>query len=464
MPAQAGQDSGADNGQLGAVQMALANMPTNAPTVPSPFRLSRRAVLTASALAAGLVVGGGALAWYKLHNPTGTQQTGNTVTPTTIVETGPKNLVAGTPILQLTAHTNYVWVAAWDPTGRYLLTAGKDGNIFIWDITAAVKNAATTPKLTQPLHQFTVADLIFDNVNDQICWSQDGKKLIVVGITASATTVSKIYVLDPFTPGSNPVSYSDYDDVIMGNNPIYGTVSAGPGSEDFTVLNVGSTGSQAQVWSVGQTEVPAVIYDAGDDLSRTCWSADGSLLAGMTSDVAAKLALLLWQKTNPRHPQEWNLPTRDSTLTFFREADTLSWSPVDNHYLLISNVDQMLIWDRRVNKAVLTLQANTTSNAPVITGASWSPNGRYVTTSYSPDGSQVTQVTFTNPQIMVWDVQKLLKASNSDQAQLPLLTFKSQVSSMQHKDAITDLNWSPDGRYLATASFDKSVIIWKVDS
>jgi WD40 repeat protein len=184
----------------------------------------------------------------------------------------------------------------------------------------------------------------------------------------------------------------------------------------------------------------------------------------MTGGLAAKLALLLWQKTNPRHPQEWNLPTRDSGLTFFRLADTLSWSPVDSHYLLISNVDQMLIWDRRVNKAVLTLQANTTSNAPVITGASWSPNGRYVTTSYSPDGSQVTQVTFTNPQIMVWDVQKLLKASNSDQAQLPLLTFKSQVSSMQHKDAITDLNWSPDGRYLATASFDKSVIIWKVDS
>ena len=459
-----GHDSGSDNGQLGAVQMALANMPTNAPTVPSPFRLSRRAVLAASTLAAGLAVGGGVLAWYKLRNMPATQQKGHAITPTPTIATGPKNLVAGTPLLQLAAHTNYIWTAAWDPTGRYLLTAGKDGNIFIWDIATAVKNAATSPKLTQPLYKFTVADLIFDNETAQICWSQDGKKLLIVGMSSStSSTASKIYVLDPFTAGSTPVSYSDYDDVIMGNNPIYGTVTAGPGNDDFTVLNGGTSGTQAQVWSMAQTEVPTVIYDVAESLSRVCWSADGSLLAGLTSGLSEKMALLLWEKTNPRHPQEWNLPTRDFALTFFRLADTLNWSPVDSHYLLISNVDQVLIWDRRVNKAALTLQANTSSNAPVITGASWSPNGRYAATSYAPDGSQVTQVTFTNPEIMVWDVQNLLKTSNSSQAQLPLLTFKSQVSTIQHTDAITDLNWSPDGKYLATASFDKTVIVWKVD-
>ncbi|QBD83205.1 hypothetical protein EPA93_47495 [Ktedonosporobacter rubrisoli] len=32
-----------------------------------------------------------------------------------------------------------------------------------------------------------------------------------------------------------------------------------------------------------------------------------------------------------------------------------------------------------------------------------------------------------------------------------------------HSSTIIDIAWSPNGRYLATTSYDKTVIIWQVD-
>jgi WD40 repeat protein len=53
-------------------------------------------------------------------------------------------------------------------------------------------------------------------------------------------------------------------------------------------------------------------------------------------------------------------------------------------------------------------------------------------------------------------------AFSAETAQAPTLAFASH-NALQHSEAITDFAWSPDGRYLATASLDKTVLIWLVD-
>ena len=32
-----------------------------------------------------------------------------------------------------------------------------------------------------------------------------------------------------------------------------------------------------------------------------------------------------------------------------------------------------------------------------------------------------------------------------------------------HRLAVTSVSWSPDGRYIASTSYDKTVLVWRVD-
>ncbi len=45
----------------------------------------------------------------------------------------------------------------------------------------------------------------------------------------------------------------------------------------------------------------------------------------------------------------------------------------------------------------------------------------------------------------------------------PKLFFAGSEAA-KHTKAILDVEWSPDGRYIASASADNTVIVWKVDA
>jgi WD40 repeat protein len=96
---------------------------------------------------------------------------------------------------------------------------------------------------------------------------------------------------------------------------------------------------------------------------------------------------------------------------------------------------------------------------------SWSPNGRYIVGSYCVLGDNNKARTI-DPHIYIWDTLALRKKVSPTAAtvtiQKPTLSFWQQ-GTLQHTDTIIDVQWSPDGRYLATASLDHKVMIWTVD-
>jgi WD40 repeat protein len=425
------------------------------PYTPSPLerKVGRRSILIGGAIAAAAVIGGGVAALEAVHSHTPAHpQTGAQSTPVP----GPRKLIPGVPLLRLTGHTGAVWMAAWHPAGHYLLTAARDG-IMLWDVASALQNNIPGSEFSTPMRKWTVAGIKFENLTEGVSWSKDGQKVI-----AGGSLSDKLYVLDVSDSSSAPTIYRDLDLAILGDAAIYVNTAPGPRNDLFTAVNSAITGSQAQVWRLGQTEEPVINYDVADDLDVLQWSPDGSMLAAITGGLAKQNGFYLWKSSDPLHPRFFISPRRNAAIAFGVIADTIAWSPTTPYLLLISNADEALIWDVRKDQPTLILNAEVDPSIPAISKLSWSPNGRYVIGSYDPLGDNTTLA--VNPQFFVWDIQDLLKGGASSTPHPPSLTFSAPTGSASHTKAIIDLNWSPDGRYLATSSFDQSVIIWKVDA
>lgn len=425
--------------------------------------IRRRQFLVGGITAATVLVAGGLTGAAYLYNrnnqkpavtPPGTGSSNGTSTP----GRGPKRLVAGVPVLGLTGHSSSVWTAAWDPTGRYLLTIGEDQQIMVWEIANALGNGTTAYTISKPMRMWKIAGAKLDS-GGGVCWSPDGRKVIV-----AQTFSDKFYVLDVFGASDTPIAYSDVNTVNNGGNLSYTSACPGPGQNQFTV----TTGHVAQVWNPGQTNSPAnsFVYTTQSDdfLGNPAWSADGSMLASMVEGLlSSSLKFALW----PNRPQQatssvYALPQRDPHITSNTLVVTVTWSPVDPHLLLISDADVGVVWDVTKNAPLLLLGGQAPAHAPEMDGLSWSPNGRYIAGTYGVS-SFVPDERPISPQILIWDIDTLRKSgASSTTVQQPVLTF-GQQGFLQHTQAVTDLEWSPDGRYIATASMDGKVIIWRVD-
>ena len=408
-----------------------------------------------------MLVGGVAVAALAAAGVTTTVILHNRSTQVSRLPTpGPHKLIAGIPMLSLNAHTDEVWVAKWHPSGRYLVTAGADRNIMLWDITSILRDPHHASMLTTPLKTWSVAGIQFTDTNGGLCWSPNGKQLIF-----PQSFGDKIYVLDVFAKTSTPVIYSNEVRINTNADLIYNEVCPGPLLGHFSVTSE----NFVEIWRLGQTASPEKTVYCDKNLnilniSKLNWSHDGSILAALFEGDDDHLRAAFW-RSGQLAAHITNMPARSPHYTFFRMADTIAWSPTEPHLLLLSNADMAVIAD--LQKQVLALAIGVLNNtaAPVLSGMSWSPNGRYIVGSYCVLGDNNTNRTI-DPHIYIWDTIALRKnvspTAPTVNIQSPTLSF-GQQGALQHTDTIVDVQWSPDGRYLATASLDHKVMIWKVD-
>ena len=106
-----------------------------------------------------------------------------------------------------------------------------------------------------------------------------------------------------------------------------------------------------------------------------------------------------------------------------------------------------MLWDVQQNKLLQTFK--TTDPVPFLTGLAWSSNGKYLTGSYAE-----------SPRVYVWDTQMAGAAPGGAQ---PQKLFFPQPGTHVHTATVSDVAWSPDGRYITSASGDTTVVVWLVD-
>jgi len=443
-----------------------SQLPTQQPVRP---RFTRRALIVGGGAVVALAAVASATALYP-HFSSSPQPYSSSATPTVTLSRptpGPAKLGAGIPLLSLAAHQKELTIARWDPTGRYLATGSLDATVMLWDLASPLASGSgSVQSLSRPLRTWNLPCPLFAN---RLCWSADGRSLAV--LIADPQGNDRIALYDPFSTSSNPRALYHIADISAGKLA-YPAIAWSPTASSFATPSFvqGQQQQRVALWHTNNTTAPArtltanvtgtprtIIYDnykldnSFTNLNALAWSTDGKRLATHTNSGS----VILWDTTTGSVQTTLNLPTRpipanlkdSGTNTEQVENESLAWSPTSPSLLAVSDVDIMTLWDVQTSKLLLTLQPKD----PVFsqTALTWSSNGTYLAASFAGSAH-----------VAVWNIQAATTTAPGS-TQTPLLTFP-QAGVQVHKQSIADLDWSPDGRYIVTASADTTAVVWQI--
>ena len=339
----------------------------------------------------------------------------------------------------LRGHEKNIFNAQWSPDGRFLLTTSQD-----W--TARVWNVATGQE-----HMRLNGD---SYLVEGASWSPKGDLIVTVGAGKGGSIVK---IWDVAT-GQERARVQGYEQEFSR------WITWSPDEQFIVTVSTYTTDDKplVKIWNATTGQGPITIKGGEGK-----WSPDGQFLATMGDAHMVRI----WDVTTWH--ELWTLPT-----DIRNSGDEFSWSP-DGRFAGAINADNATIWDVRARKKRATLKISRSDNEGNGAYMTWSPDGRFMVTT-GKDG------TITVWDGITWQERAVLPDRTSQERALlsDMLPSWSQNSSylMTAEDSIVILwntetwqkgailpgvnkaYWSPNGRFIAAISHDKSLKVWDVMS
>ncbi|GHO96973.1 hypothetical protein KSF_070210 [Reticulibacter mediterranei] len=425
--------------------------------------VGRRKLLLGGGIALFVLAGGGTALTMTLMN-TQWQTLSNPFLPAPTMISKPRHLVPGKVILTIDdAHTDTITNVLWDPTGRYLASSGYDYTVKLWDVGNIVqKQVADSPAtLSRPTWQILKENAPFGF--DELHWSADGRKLFT--IVSEQNDDIKPIALNPFADNDKGQIFTN----AKVKQSSFSEPQPAPQNTMLAAIDIIVRHYlKVDLWQIDKPDVPvgSLIYQDPDQFTGSFaniliigWSCDGSLLAAFTSSGH----LVIWDVKTRAVKKAFQIPRQqsDDTSTIKISRITLSWSPTNPHLLAVFNLAAIAVVDAVQGKVLYQLSTddpdaftrsiNPKRNwTPHVVAITWSPDGRYVAASYA-----------NSNKVYLWDTQTK-EPQMKNGLRMQQLIFPQADDPLAHSDAVADISWSPDGRFMATASYDESIKVWKV--
>ncbi|XP_065887683.1 F-box-like/WD repeat-containing protein TBL1X [Dysidea avara] len=296
-----------------------------------------------------------------------------------------------------------------------------------------------------------------------------------------ATLVEPIKTKDGTTKAEDTAEAMEVDRHVVAKNSLLitsdrVTTLKGHQSEVFTcawcpsddLIASGSSDSTARLWKLDGSPVIVLPHenntntpDSNRDVTTVCWNGDGSLLATGSYDGAARI----WDKEG--HLQK--------TLTKHQgPVFALKWNKKGN-YLLSGGVDKTtVVWDVQLGE----VKQHFALHADPVIDVDWQNSNCFASCSTDKNihvcklGSEKPIQTFTGHQSVVnvvkWDPSCTLLASCSDDHTAKIWSMKQSQcvhDLSEHTADIYTIQWSSANSttplLLATASHDTTVRLWE---
>ncbi|MGD8585482.1 MAG: protein kinase [Chloroflexota bacterium] len=369
------------------------------------------------------------------------------------------DLASGERRQVLRGHTDWVLGSAFSPDSRQLATAGMDAGPLIWDVEtgellldpgnrSATPDVAYSPDGQQIAVAYADGDVYVWNLEE---FMADSNSAPAVWLAGHENRVSSI----AFDPNGRFVVTGSWDGTariwdLSGTGEIqtltHDHITEGAAfSPDGRYLAIGvyETGDVI-VWDVA-SGTPAVTLNQGPgDFWNVVFSPDGQQLAAAFHDGT----VAVWELAEPDQILFKNT-SHYAHLAYASGATGLAYSP--NGQLLASAGENgsVFIWDSGTGDKKLTITGHGPSASPGvfegIFSVAFSPDGKWLATG-GADGN-----------IMVWDIGDLYDGGSMGE----MMDAGQELFSLSgHESAVLDVEFSPDGRLLASSDYDALAIVW----